>query len=55
MSDSLVLCNRILSRDKVEIPRWHDLVQASKRQGKEEEDPADIIERIKIKADNLRG
>lgn len=54
MSDSLVLCNRILSRDKVEIPRWHDLMQASKRQEKEE-DPSDIIERIKIKADNLRG
>jgi hypothetical protein len=54
MSDSLVLINRILSRDKVEIPRLHDLLQANKKNVKEE-DPADIIARMKQKADNLRG
>jgi hypothetical protein len=55
MSDSLVLINRILSRDKLDIPRFHDLVKASKEQPKEEEDPSDIIARMKSKADNLRG
>lgn len=54
MSDSLVLCNSILSRGKVDIPRFHDLMQANKKQAKEE-DPADIIARMKSKADNLRG
>ena len=54
MSDSLVLINRILSRDKLDIPRFYDLVKASKEQPKEE-DPSDIIARIKSKADNLRG
>ena len=55
MSDSLVLINRILSRDKLDIPRFHDLVQASKAMPKEEENPSDIIARMKSKADNLRG
>ena len=54
MSDSLVLCNRILTRGKIEIPRYYDLMQANKRQEKEE-DPAEIIARMKSKADNLRG
>lgn len=55
MSDSLVLINRILTRDKIEIPRLYDLVKASKEVPKEEEKPSDIIARIKSKADNLRG
>ena len=54
MSDALVLINRILSRDKLDIPRLHDLMQANKKQANEE-DPADIIARMKQKADNLRG
>lgn len=53
MSDSLVLINRILSRDKLDIPRLHDLMQANKKQANE--DPADIIARMKQKADNIRG
>lgn len=54
MSDSLNLINRILSRDKVEIPRLFDLMKQSNK-ADEERDPSEIIANIKSKADNLRG
>lgn len=54
MSDSLSLCNRILTRDKVEIPRLYDLIQNSKKKVSDEK-PEDIIARMKNKADNIRG
>jgi len=55
MSDSLFICNRILSRDAVTMPRYYDLTKEAEGQKKEEISPDDIIESVKRKADTLRG
>ena len=55
MSDSLTLCNRILSHDKFEIPRYYDLKNRAKQEAEEEQSSEDIIANIKNKANVLRG
>ena len=55
MSDSLTLCNRILSHDKFEIPRYYDLKNKAKQEAEIELSSDDIIANIKSKANVLRG
>jgi hypothetical protein len=55
MSDSLFICNRILSRDAVTMPRYYDLTKEAKGQKEKEKSPDEIIASVKKKANALRG